>query len=159
MGRFSRACLCRTHRALRQFDNVARTRRPRRIAVLSRRSRPSCVRCHATVISPARIPQTLTRNYACDPYSLAPTRSPNEGGRELMVVLGDAPPYCRWGRALALIKSLRKHPALAAIRWPHVQDEGDGPREIHDFGVAVFAGFDPIRPIHRERYIGVVRPW
>jgi hypothetical protein len=54
------------------------------------------------------------------------------------------------------VHGLGENPSLTAVRRPNIQDEGDGAREIHDFGVAVFAWLDPIRPIHRERHIGVV---
>jgi hypothetical protein len=54
------------------------------------------------------------------------------------------------------VHRLRKHPSLASVRRPHVQDEGNGTREVHHFGVAVFARLDPIRPIHRQRDIRVI---
>ena len=41
---------------------------------------------------------------------------------------------------LWLVHRLGKHPALAAVRPPHVQDEGDGAREVHDLWL-------PTRPI------------
>ena len=54
------------------------------------------------------------------------------------------------------VQHLGKNPALASVGRPHIQDEGDGAREVHDFGVAVFAGFDPARSVHGQRDVGVI---
>src|SRR5262245_38408430 len=54
------------------------------------------------------------------------------------------------------VHRLGKNPSFAAVRWPHVEDEGDAAREIYHFGIAVLAGLDPARPVHRQRHIRVI---
>src|SRR5215471_6144653 len=54
-----------------------------------------------------------------------------------------------------LVQDLGQNAAFTAVWRPDIQQEGDRPPKVPDFGLAVLAGLDPICAWH----IRVIRPW